>query len=101
MSESTLYIGNKNYSSWSLRPWLALKQAGAAFKEVLIPLDRPETMDLLQRHTPARRVPTLTNSEFTLVGIAVDLRIRRGIISGGPAMAAGSGSPRGRALGGQ
>jgi glutathione S-transferase len=66
MSESTLYIGNKNYSSWSLRPWLALKQAGAAFKEVLIPLDRPETMDLLQRHTPARRVPTLTNSEFTL-----------------------------------
>ena len=66
MSESTLYIGNKNYSSWSLRPWLALKQAGAEFKEVMIPLDRPETLDQLQRHTPARRVPTLTNSKFTL-----------------------------------
>ena len=66
MSESTLYIGNKNYSSWSLRPWLALKQAGAEFKEVMIPLQRPETMSQLQRHTPARRVPTLTHGGLTL-----------------------------------
>jgi len=66
MSELTLYIGNKNYSSWSLRPWLALKQAGADFKEVLIPLDRPDTMDLLQRHTPAKRVPALTRGETTI-----------------------------------
>jgi len=66
MSESTLYIGNKNYSSWSLRPWLALKQAGAEFKEVVIPLDRPETMDLLQRHTPSQRVPALTRGGLTV-----------------------------------
>jgi glutathione S-transferase len=66
MSESTLYIGNKNYSSWSLRPWLALKQAGAEFKEVMIPLQRPETMNQLQRHTPARRVPTLTRGGLTI-----------------------------------
>jgi glutathione S-transferase len=37
-----LIIGNKNYSSWSLRPWLALKVAGIAFDETLIPLDTPD-----------------------------------------------------------
>lgn len=36
-----LYIGNKNYSSWSLRPWLCLKKAGIAFEEEIIPLDVP------------------------------------------------------------
>ncbi len=38
MNPPTLYIGNKNYSSWSMRPWLALRMAGIAFEEVLIPL---------------------------------------------------------------
>jgi glutathione S-transferase len=66
MSELTLYIGNKNYSSWSLRPWLALKQAGAKFDEVVIPLDRPETMELLRRHTPSQRVPVLQNGKLTI-----------------------------------
>ena len=37
-----LLIGNKNYSSWSLRPWLAMKAAGIAFEETLIPLDTPD-----------------------------------------------------------
>ena len=35
----TLYIGNKNYSSWSMRPWVLLRQAGIAFEEVLIRFD--------------------------------------------------------------
>ena len=39
MNRLTLVIGNKNYSSWSLRAWLALKQSGAAFDELRIPLD--------------------------------------------------------------
>ena len=39
----TLVIGNKNYSSWSLRPWIALQQAGIAFQEVVIPLDQTDT----------------------------------------------------------
>ena len=43
MTDMTLYIANKNYSSWSLRPWLAMKQAGLGFREVLIPLDLPDT----------------------------------------------------------
>lgn len=38
MSRPVLYIGNKNYSSWSMRPWLALKWAGIAFDEQIIPL---------------------------------------------------------------
>ncbi len=37
-----LIIGNKNYSSWSLRPWLAMKVAGIAFEETLISLDAPD-----------------------------------------------------------
>lgn len=37
----TLYIGNKNYSSWSLRPWLVLRWSGLAFEEQLIRLDQP------------------------------------------------------------
>ena len=35
----TLVIGNKNYSSWSMRPWIAMKAAGIPFEEVLIPLN--------------------------------------------------------------
>ena len=38
MIPPTLVIGNKNYSSWSLRPWLVLRQAGIPFEEVRIPL---------------------------------------------------------------
>ncbi len=37
-----LLIGNKNYSSWSLRPWLAMKATGIAFEEALIPLNSPD-----------------------------------------------------------
>jgi len=39
----TLVIGNKNYSSWSLRPWLAMKMAAVEFGDVRIALDRPDT----------------------------------------------------------
>ncbi|HKT71561.1 MAG TPA: hypothetical protein VJQ47_01615 [Steroidobacteraceae bacterium] len=38
MSELTLVIGNKNYSSWSLRPWIFLKHLGIDFEEILVPL---------------------------------------------------------------
>ena len=38
MADFTIYLGNKNYSSWSLRPWLALKQTGVPFDEIVIPL---------------------------------------------------------------
>jgi glutathione S-transferase len=59
LSDLTLYIGNKNYSSWSLRPWLALKQASLAFQEEIIPLDQPGTRDAILQHSPTGRLPCL------------------------------------------
>ncbi len=59
MSEFTLVIGNKNYSSWSLRPWLAMKMAGVTFEEIVIPLRRPDTAAAIARHSPAGKVPVL------------------------------------------
>ena len=62
----TLVIGNKNYSSWSMRPWLALKKSGVAFEEVVIALDRPETRAEIFRHSPSGFVPTLKDDELTI-----------------------------------
>jgi glutathione S-transferase len=66
MAESTLYIGNKNYSSWSLRGWLMVKESGLAFDEVLIPLDEPNTRTELLRLSPSGRVPALRHGELTV-----------------------------------
>ena len=54
-----LVIGNKNYSSWSLRPWLLLRQFDIAFEERRIPLDTPEFDKEIDRWSPTRRVPVL------------------------------------------
>jgi len=54
-----LYIGDKNLSSWSLRPWLVLKKSGLPFEEILIPLDRPETSKQIKNVSPTGRVPCL------------------------------------------
>jgi glutathione S-transferase len=59
MSDLTLVIGNKNYSSWSLRPWMLLKHLAVPFKEVLIPLDTPEFKDQVEKYGPSGRVPVL------------------------------------------
>jgi glutathione S-transferase len=66
MADLTLWIGNKNYSSWSLRPWLALKHTGVAFDEILIPLQRPDSPEQLRRHSPSRRVPALRHGALVL-----------------------------------
>lgn len=57
--EFTLVIGNKNYSSWSLRGFLAARAAGVAFDEVLVRLSEPGSRDELLKHSPAGRVPVL------------------------------------------
>jgi glutathione S-transferase len=62
----TLVIGNKNYSSWSLRPWLAMKQAGLAFDERRIPLSRPDTKANILRHSPSGRVPCLVDGALVV-----------------------------------
>ena len=59
MAQFTIVLGNKAYSSWSLRGWLMLKLTGAAFDEVVVPLDRPETKAAIRPHSPSGRVPTL------------------------------------------
>jgi glutathione S-transferase len=55
----TLVIGNKNYSSWSLRPWLAMKQAGIPFVEQRIALYQPDSRRRVLEHSPSGKVPVL------------------------------------------
>jgi glutathione S-transferase len=55
----TLVIGDKTYSSWSLRPWLALKYFGIPFAEERIRLRQPESKAAILRHSPSGKVPAL------------------------------------------
>ncbi|MEM9539251.1 MAG: glutathione S-transferase family protein [Cyanobacteria bacterium P01_E01_bin.42] len=66
MTQFTLIIGNKNYSSWSLRPWLAMKQAGLEFAEIRIPLDTPDTHREIRRYSPSGRVPVLLHDKIAI-----------------------------------
>jgi glutathione S-transferase len=65
-----LYIGNKNYSSWSMRPWVLMKQAGIAFDEVTIPFDGMEADSPfrieLAKISPAGRVPVLVDEGLAI-----------------------------------
>lgn len=54
-----LVVGNKKYSSWSMRPWVALKHTGAPFEERVIGLDLPDTAANIVKVNPAGRVPAL------------------------------------------
>ncbi|MBK8177118.1 MAG: glutathione S-transferase family protein [Rhodospirillales bacterium] len=66
MSDFTLVIANKAYSSWSLRPWLAMRMAGINFDEVVIPLRQPDTAERIARHSPAGKVPILHAGSTTI-----------------------------------
>ena len=66
MTDHTLVLGNKAYSSWSLRPWLALKRTGVPFEEVVIPLRQPDTRAAILAHSPAGKVPVLRHGERTI-----------------------------------
>jgi glutathione S-transferase len=66
MSDFTLYIGNKTYSSWSLRGWLACKIAGISFQEVVIPLDLPATQSDIRKASSAGLVPILRHGDVTV-----------------------------------
>ena len=65
-----LYIGNKNYSSWSMRPWVLLKQAGIPFEEVKLRFDAftPDSRfkTELARVSPAGRVPVLVDGDLAI-----------------------------------
>src|SRR5215470_5470721 len=62
-----LVIGNKNYSSWSMRPWLALRASGIPFEEIFIPLYTGQTdKDRILRFTRSGKVPALIDGDITV-----------------------------------
>ncbi|HEX9673202.1 MAG TPA: glutathione S-transferase family protein [Burkholderiales bacterium] len=62
----TLVIGNKNYSSWSLRPWLAMKQTGIPLVEQRIALYQPDSRRRVLEHSPSGKVPVLKDGATTV-----------------------------------
>jgi glutathione S-transferase len=64
MSSLTLVIGNKNYSSWSLRPWLFMKNTGLPFTEIRIPLFTTTMTEQIARYSPSGRVPVLLDGDL-------------------------------------
>ncbi len=63
MADLTIYIGNKNYSSWSLRGWLMLKASGIEFDEIVIALDEPTTRETILRNSPSGTVPAIRHGD--------------------------------------
>jgi glutathione S-transferase len=66
MSLPVLHIGNKNYSSWSLRPWLLMKVLELPFEENLIPLFDENWDAAIARVSPSRKVPCLVDGDTTV-----------------------------------
>jgi glutathione S-transferase len=64
VSELLLYVGNKNYSSWSMRPWLALKAAGIPFRDEVIPFDFPGGNPAIKTVSETGKVPLLVHEGF-------------------------------------
>ena len=60
----TLTIGNKAYSSWSMRPWILLRHFEIPFEEQVIPLYEPTSSVEIQRHSPSGKVPALTAGDI-------------------------------------
>ncbi|MBR0831164.1 glutathione S-transferase family protein [Bradyrhizobium manausense] len=67
MAALTLAIGNKNYSSWSMRPWIALRASGIPFEEVFIPLYTDQAdKDKILAFSRAGKVPVLVDGDITV-----------------------------------
>lgn len=66
----TLVIGNKCHSSWSLRPWILMRQLGVPFDEVLVPftdpIDTPEWKAQVRKYSPAGKVPALVDGDVAV-----------------------------------
>ncbi|WP_027015226.1 glutathione S-transferase family protein [Comamonas composti] len=66
----TLYIGNKNYSSWSMRPWVLMRQAGITFEEVMLRFDGFDAQSAFKQRalalSPAGNVPVLVSGELSV-----------------------------------
>ena len=66
MSDIKLIIGNKNYSSWSLRAWFFLKQFNIPFEEVRLPLRTKRFQQEIKKYSPIAKVPTLNHGEIQI-----------------------------------
>jgi glutathione S-transferase len=66
MAELTLVVASKNYSSWSLRPYLALAHVGQPFREVVVPLGAADTARSVARYSPSGRLPALHHGELVI-----------------------------------
>jgi glutathione S-transferase len=62
----TLYIGNKNYSSWSLRPWVLLRELAIPYREVVVPFGGAKNPDAFRAFSPTGKVPCLVDGEITV-----------------------------------
>lgn len=58
-AQYTLIVGTKDWSSWSLRPWLAMKMAGIPFEEIVVPLRHDDTPHHILQFSPSGRIPAL------------------------------------------
>ena len=96
MSEFHLYIGNKCFSSWSLRPWIALRQCGIPFEETVIRLRTPETAANLAKVSPTGLVPALLHGKAVIWETLAILEYLSELYPGSPAVA---GRSRGAAAG--
>lgn len=61
-----LVVGNKRYSSWSLRPWVLMKHFQIPFEEKLIPLDQPQTTSEILKYSPSAKVPALIDGDINI-----------------------------------
>ena len=76
-----LYIANKNYSSWSLRPWVLMRELGVEFAEHLIPFGDAPRWDAFRKISPSGKVPCLVDGKSTVwdsIAIAEYLAERHG-----------------------
>jgi glutathione S-transferase len=61
-----LYIANKNYSSWSLRPWVLMRERGIGFEEALMPFGQGSNWDAFRAFSPSGKVPCLVDGDATV-----------------------------------
>lgn len=66
MARFAIVIGNKRYSSWSLRAWILLKHLGVDFDETVIPLRQPDTRARILAHSPGGKVPALKDGDIVV-----------------------------------
>jgi len=66
MADPVLYIGNKNYSSWSFRPWIGMRVTGIAFEERLVPFDMAGGNAAFRTFSPTGKVPVLVDDGATI-----------------------------------